>query len=91
LWKEPGVQDNIAREIELLRDRLAEIEDERSHLDDADQTRREELLAEERRLEVRLAEVEERLSDERGVAEEKLSHQTDLTRTPRLPESEDRS
>lgn len=85
------MQETIAREIEQLRDRLAEIEDERSHLDDADQARREELLAEERRLEVRLAEIEERLSDEPGVAEEKASHQTDLTRTPRLPESEDRS
>lgn len=85
------MQDTIAREIEQLRDRLAEIEDERSHLDDADQARREELLAEESRLEVRLAEIEERLSDERGVAEEEVSHHTDLTRTPRLPESEDRS
>jgi predicted nucleic acid-binding Zn-ribbon protein len=85
------MQDTIASEIEQLRDRLAEIEDERSHLDDVDQARREELLAEESRLEVRLAEIEERLSDERGVAEEKVSHQTDLTRTPRLPESEDRS
>jgi predicted nucleic acid-binding Zn-ribbon protein len=85
------MQDTIAREIEQLRNRLAEIEDERSHLDAADKARREELLAEERRLEARLAEIEERMSDERGVAEEKVSHQTDLTRTPRLPESEDRS
>lgn len=85
------MQDTVAREIEQLRDRLAEIEHERSHLDDADRARREELLAEERRLEVRLAEIEERLSDERGVAEEEVSRQTDLTRAPELPESEDRS
>lgn len=90
-WKGARMQDTIAREIEQLRDRLAEIEDERSHLDDADRARREELLAEESCLEVRLAEIEERLSDEPGAAEEKVSNQTDLTRTPRLPESEDRS
>ena len=85
------MQGTIAGEIKQIRDRLVEIEDERSHLDDADQTRHKELLAEEKRLEVRLAEIEERLSDERGDAEEKATHQTDLTRTPRLPESEERS
>lgn len=85
------MQDSIAREIKQIRDRLAEIEDERSHLDSADQTRQQELLAEERRLEVRLAEIEDDLSDERGEAEEKATRQTDLTRTPRLPESEERS
>lgn len=85
------MQGTIAGEIKQIRDRLVEIEDERSHLDDADQTRQNELLAEEKRLEVRLAEIEERLSDERGDAEEKATHQTDLTRAPRLPESEERS
>lgn len=85
------MQETIAREIEEIRDRLAEIDDERIHLDEGDETRREQLLREERRLEVRLGEIEERVADDRGVAEEKAANQADLTRTPNLPDSKDES
>lgn len=85
------MQETIAREIEEIRDRLAEIDDERIHLDEGDETRREQLLREERRLEVRLGEIEVRVADDRGVAEEKAANQADLTRTPNLPDSKDES
>lgn len=81
------MQETTAREIEQIRDRLAAIEAERSQLDDGDKTRREELLGEERRLELRLGEIEERVADDRGVAEEEAANQTDLTRAPKLPDS----
>ncbi|HUG07948.1 MAG TPA: hypothetical protein VMP13_03460 [Acidimicrobiia bacterium] len=83
------MQETIARDIEEIHDRLAEIEDERINLDEGDETRREQLLREERRLELRLGEIEERVADDRGVAEEKAANQADLTRTPRLPDSHD--
>lgn len=88
-WKGPGLQDTIARELEQIRDRLLEIEDERSHLDESDEKRHHELLREEQRLENRLTEIEEEVTEDRGGAREKAASQTDLTRSPKLPDSKD--
>lgn len=48
-------------------------------------------MREERRLEVRLGEIEEQVIHDRGFAEEKAANQADLTRTPNLPDSKDES
>lgn len=84
------MQEDIAQEIERLRIRLAEIEEERADTSEDDPDR-EGLLREERPLEVRLGELEEQVAKDRGEAEEKVASQTDLTKTPKLPEDGDQS
>jgi len=83
------MNEALASEIEDIRTRLVEIHQEREHLPENEAGRREELLNEEHELENRLAELEDRLAQEdAGVAEKRVSDQTDLTRTPKLPDSE---
>lgn len=85
------MDEAVASEIEDIRKRLIEIHDERSHLPEAETRRKELLLEEEHKLENRLVELEDRLADEdAGVAETQAAAQTDLTRTPDLPDSEDK-
>lgn len=81
------MHEDIAEEIEDLRTRISDIEEERAGRPE-DDPGREELLQEERRLEVRLAELEEQIATKRGEAEEKAASQTDLTTTPKLPEDD---
>jgi len=82
------MHEDLVGEIEDLRTRISEIEEERAD-NPEDDPRRKELLLEERRLEVRLGELEEQIATERGEAEEKAASQTDLTTPPKLPEDDD--
>jgi predicted nuclease with TOPRIM domain len=83
------MDEELASEIEDICTRLVEIQEEREHLPENEAGRREELLDEEHKLENRLAELEDRLAEEdAGVAEKRAADQTDLTRTPKLPDSE---
>jgi hypothetical protein len=85
------MDEAVASEIKDIRTRLVEIHDEREHLAENETARREELLDEEHKLENRLAELEDRLAEEdAGVAEKRAAAQTDLTGTPKLPDSEKR-
>jgi hypothetical protein len=74
-------------EIKSVRDRLAEIENERLTLGVSDFERRADLLDEEHDLEARLANLVAAAASD-GEAEKKAAEQTDLTRSPRLPEGE---
>lgn len=79
----------VASEIQEIRSRLSEIEDEREHIRAEDAKRLEELLDEEHSLVTRLAELEDQaVEDEPGEAEEEAAAQTDLTRPPKLPDNE---
>lgn len=79
----------VASEIEDIRTRLVEINDEREHIPENETGRRDELLDEEHKLEIRLTELEDHLAEEdAGAAEKRAAAQTDLTRTPKLPDSE---
>jgi predicted nucleic acid-binding Zn-ribbon protein len=81
------MDETLIAEIENIRTRLSEITDEREHLPDTADSRREELLEEEHRLESRLTTLEDEAAEEEsGVAEEKASRQTDLTHAPKLPQ-----
>lgn len=82
------MHEDIATEIEALRARISEIDEERADRRE-DDPGREELLREESRLEVRLGELEEQIATEPGEAEEKAASQTDLTTTPKLPEDDE--
>lgn len=86
------MDEKATEEIEEIRARLSEITDEREHLPDDADARREELLEEEHRLEARLTSLEDELAKETsGEAEEKAAKQTNLTEPPQLPEDpEDR-
>jgi predicted nuclease with TOPRIM domain len=85
------MDEAVASEIEEIRTRLGEISDERKQLS-AEDARREELVDEEHKLQNRLSELEDRVADEdAGEAEKEAAAQTDLTRTPELPDSEDES
>ena len=78
----------LPQEIKAIRDRLAEVERERTTLADSDFERRDELLDEEQDLEARLTHlVETAGSDRDGEAERTVAEHTDLTRSPRLPDA----
>lgn len=84
------MDETVASQIEEIRRRLAEIDDEREHLAAEETERRDELLDEEHKLETRLAELEDQaVDDEAGEAEKGAAAQTDLTRTPKLPENDE--
>jgi predicted nuclease with TOPRIM domain len=84
------MDEAIASEIEDIRTRLSEISDEREHLSGDNHGRGKELLDEEHQLQNRLAELEDRVAEEdAGEAEKKAAAQTDLTQTPKLPDSDD--
>lgn len=86
------MDEHAASEIVEIRRRLTEIDDEREHIPAGDTKRSEELLDEEHRLETRLAELEDHaVEGEAGEAEEEAAAQTDLTRTPKLPDTEPNS
>lgn len=81
------MNETLISEIEEIKARLGEIADEREHLPGESEERREELLAEEHRLENRLTVLEDEVVEkDSGEAEEEASKQTDLTRSPQLPE-----
>lgn len=81
------MNETLISEIEEIQARLGEIADEREHLPEGSEDRREDLLAEEHRLETRLVLLEnEVVEKDSGEAEEEASKQTDLTRSPQLPE-----
>lgn len=78
----------MQEDIKQLRARISQIEEERAEITEDDPSW-DELLREERRLEVRLGELEEQVAKDRGEAEEKAASQTDLTRSPPLPKDDD--
>ena len=83
----PVMSETVISEIEDIKVRLGEIADEREHLPEESEDRREELLAEEHRLESRLTVLEDEVVEEdSGGAQEEASKQADLTRSPQLPE-----
>lgn len=81
------MRETLIKEIDDIKKRLAEIADEREDLPTESETRSEQLLAEEHRLENRLTELEDQIvEEEKGVAAEEVSKQTDITKPPKLPE-----
>ena len=81
------MNETLISEIEEIKARLGEIADEREHLPEESEERSEELLAEEHRLENRLTALEDEVVEkDSGEAQEEASKQTDLTRSPQLPE-----
>lgn len=84
------MNETLIKEIEDIQTRLDEIADEREDLPEDADSRREELLDEEHRLEARLTDLEDEVVEsDTGVAEEKVAAQTDITRSPKLPENPD--
>lgn len=76
----------MSEEIFKTRKQLAEIADRRKQLPDDAFDERAELMDEENKLEVRLGELRALAKDAgAGLAQQKVSDQTDLTRTPSLP------
>lgn len=83
------MDESVAAEIERIKTRLAAINDERELLSVQESRRREALIDEEHTLEARLADLKDRLAEEdAGDAEQQAAAQTDITRTPRLPDDE---
>lgn len=79
---------NAIPEIERILGRLVKIGQERARLHPSATRGHQELLREEHRLQSRLTELQDRVSGKKSrSAEERAAAQTDLTRTPRLPES----
>lgn len=81
---------NAIPEIERIVGRLGNIREGRTRLNLSATAigGHQELLREEHRLEIRLTEIRDRVAGKKsGSAEERAAGQTDLTRTPRLPES----
>lgn len=85
------MNETLISEIEEIQARLGEIADDREHLPEGSEERREDLLAEEHRLETRLALLEDEVVEkDSGEAQEEASKQTDLTRSPQLPEGSEK-
>ena len=83
------MDQSVIAKIEETRHRLAEIADRRRELPEDAFAERTDLLDEEHELEALLADLKDRASEElTGEAEEQAAAQTDLTRTPRLPDTE---
>ena len=81
------MNETLISEIVDIKARLVVIAEEREHLSEEPEDRREELLAEERRLETRLTALEDEVVEtDSGEAQNQASKQTDLTRSPQLPE-----
>jgi hypothetical protein len=75
--------ETLANKIQRVRDRLAEIETERSGLAPDDFSRKADLMDEERTLEARLGELKDEAAREGvGIAEETVSRATDYERVP---------
>jgi predicted nuclease with TOPRIM domain len=75
--------ETLANKIQRVRDRLAEIETERSSLEPDDFSRKADLMDEERTLEARLGELKDEAAREgSGIAEETVGRATDYERVP---------
>jgi predicted nuclease with TOPRIM domain len=75
--------ETLANKIQRVRDRLAEIETERSSLEPDDFSRKADLMDEERTLEARLGELKDEAAREGvGIAEETVGRATDYERVP---------
>lgn len=84
------MEQALVAELEEVQDRLEEIKSERENLAASATSRHEELLDEEHELETRLEELRDHVAKkEAGTAEKKAAAQTDLTRSPKLPETPD--
>ena len=83
------MNQTVIAKIEETRRRLAEIAERRRELPEDAFVERTDLLDEEHELEALLAELSDRASKEvTGEAEEQAAAQTDLTKTPHLPDTE---
>jgi phage shock protein A len=83
------MDESVAAELERIKTRLVTITDEREHVPAEESDSLEALSDEEHRLETRLAELKDQLVEEdAGDAEQQAASQTDITRTPRLPDTE---
>jgi hypothetical protein len=83
------MDESVAAEIERIKTRLVTITDERAHLPAEESARREALIDEEHELETRLAELKDQVAEEdAGEAEQQAASQIDITRTPRLPDTD---
>lgn len=83
------MDQTVIVKIEETRRRLVEIAERRGELPQDAFAERTDLLDEEHELEALLADLKDRASEEvNGEAEEQAAAQTDLTRTPRLPDAE---
>jgi len=83
------MDQTVIVKIEETRRRLVEIAERRGELPQDAFAERTDLLDEEHELEALLADLKDRASEEeKGEAEEQAAAQTDLTRTPRLPDAE---
>lgn len=81
------MNETLTSEIEEIQARLGEIADERERLPEESEERLAKLLIEEHRLETRLIVLGDEVVDrDSGEAREEASKQTDLTRSPQLPE-----
>ncbi|MGH3650484.1 MAG: hypothetical protein ACRDU9_07205 [Acidimicrobiia bacterium] len=79
--------ETIATEIEDIRKRLGEIQDERTAIPEDAFEARSALLDEEHELAARLAELRDLAAEKgAGFAEKKAASQTDLTHSPNLPD-----
>ena len=75
--------ETLASKIQKVRDRLSEIETERSGLAPDDFSRRADLMDEEQTLEARLGELRDEAAREgAGIAEETVGRATDYERVP---------
>lgn len=79
--------ETLADKIQRIRNRIVEIEKERSELPAEEFSRRSELLDEEHTLEARLSELRDEAAAEGvGIAEKQAGDATDYERVPDLPE-----
>jgi hypothetical protein len=79
--------ETIATQIEDIRNRLAEIQDERTAIPEDAFAARSALLDEEHELAARLAKLRDLAAEQgAGFAEKKAASQTDLTNSPDLPD-----
>lgn len=82
--------ETLANRIKRIRDRLTEIENERSSLPSDDFDRRSELMDEERTLDSRLAELKDEAAREgNGLAETQAREATEYERVPDVPPQQD--
>lgn len=78
----------VVAEIEAIREELSEIDQRRRGLPEGERAP-DDLLEREHELESRLVELEDRGSEAvTGEAEKTAADQTDLTRSPRLPDDD---
>jgi predicted nucleic acid-binding Zn-ribbon protein len=85
-----NVETPLADRIARVRERLAEIEEERAELQSDDFSRKAELLDEEHTLEARLAELRSEASESGvGIAEREAAGASSYERVPEIPDEGD--